>query len=159
MTEQEIRNLISGAIEGQGSAIDASGKLPSILRGILDLAAGGENVQSDWNQSDNTKADYIKNKPAIPTVPTAQQTLAALTLESSAASFSSASNLTKESAATALGISEDELDALFEGDYIRVTYGTGSGLSVDSFSAASVSLGKGAVTVSVADSEYAIVVA
>lgn len=27
-------------------------------------------VQSDWNQSDNTKVDYIKNKPTIPTVPT-----------------------------------------------------------------------------------------
>ena len=25
-------------------------------------------IQSDWNQSDNTKADYIKNKPTIPTV-------------------------------------------------------------------------------------------
>lgn len=159
MTEQEIISLIDAALAGQGSAIDISGKLPVILKSILAIATGGENVQSDWSQSDTTKADYIKNKPAIPTVPTAQQTLAALTLESSAASFSSASNLTKEAAATALGISEDELDALFEGDYIRVTYGTDSGLSVDSFSAASVSLGKGAVTVSVADSEYAIVVA
>lgn len=27
---------------------------------------GGEQVQSDWNQSDNTKVDYIKNKPTIP---------------------------------------------------------------------------------------------
>ena len=27
-------------------------------------------VQSDWNQSDNTAKDYIKNKPTIPTVPT-----------------------------------------------------------------------------------------
>lgn len=26
-------------------------------------------IQSDWNQSDNTKKDYIKNKPTIPTVP------------------------------------------------------------------------------------------
>ena len=25
-----------------------------------------DNVQPDWNQSDSTKADYIKNKPAIP---------------------------------------------------------------------------------------------
>jgi hypothetical protein len=28
-------------------------------------------IQSDWNQSDNTAKDYIKNKPTIPTVPTA----------------------------------------------------------------------------------------
>lgn len=27
-------------------------------------------IQSDWNQRDNSKADYIKNKPTIPTVPT-----------------------------------------------------------------------------------------
>lgn len=26
-------------------------------------------IQSDWNQADNTKLDYIKNKPTIPTVP------------------------------------------------------------------------------------------
>lgn len=32
------------------------------------IAEGAEvNVQSDWNQSDNTADDYIKNKPAIPT--------------------------------------------------------------------------------------------
>lgn len=29
-----------------------------------------EQIQSDWNQSDSTKKDYIKNKPNIPTVPT-----------------------------------------------------------------------------------------
>ena len=27
-------------------------------------------IQSDWDQADNTKKDYIKNKPTIPTVPT-----------------------------------------------------------------------------------------
>lgn len=26
---------------------------------------GGTQIQSDWNQSDNTKVDYIKNKPTI----------------------------------------------------------------------------------------------
>ena len=25
-------------------------------------------IQSDWNQADNTKLDYIKNKPTIPSV-------------------------------------------------------------------------------------------
>ena len=29
-----------------------------------------QQVQSDWNQTDNTAPDYIKNKPVIPTVPT-----------------------------------------------------------------------------------------
>ena len=38
---------------------------------LTGIAAGAEvNVQSDWNQSDNTKDDFIKNKPTIPTIPT-----------------------------------------------------------------------------------------
>ena len=31
---------------------------------------GGTQVQSDWNQTDNTQVDYIKNKPTIPDVST-----------------------------------------------------------------------------------------
>lgn len=27
---------------------------------------GGTQIQSDWNQSDNSKVDFIKNKPTIP---------------------------------------------------------------------------------------------
>ena len=30
---------------------------------------GGTQVQSDWNQTDNTQPDYIKNKPTFPTEP------------------------------------------------------------------------------------------
>lgn len=34
------------------------------------IAAGAEvNVQSDWNQSNSSADDYIKNKPTIPTIP------------------------------------------------------------------------------------------
>lgn len=29
-------------------------------------------LQADWNQSDNTQPDYIKNKPSIPTVPSSE---------------------------------------------------------------------------------------
>jgi len=28
------------------------------------------NIQSDWNQTDNSKDDYIKNKPTIPSAAT-----------------------------------------------------------------------------------------
>lgn len=41
MTKQEIQALISAAIAGQGSAIDAGGVLPRILNGILDLIPEG----------------------------------------------------------------------------------------------------------------------
>lgn len=40
------------------------------------IASGAEvNVQSDWSQSDNTKDDFIKNKPTIPTVNNATLTI------------------------------------------------------------------------------------
>ena len=40
----------------------------SALRTALNVEDGAEqNVQSDWNQTDSTADDYIKNKPTIPT--------------------------------------------------------------------------------------------
>ena len=33
---------------------------------LIKSNSGDANVQSDWNQTDNTEADYIKNKPFIP---------------------------------------------------------------------------------------------
>ena len=36
---------------------------------LAGIAEGAEaNIQSDWNQADNSKDDYIKNKPTIPTI-------------------------------------------------------------------------------------------
>ena len=70
MTKEQIHAEISAKIEGQGSAIDAGSALPSILRGILDIAEAGANVQSDYTQDDSTKPDYIKNKPALKPVAT-----------------------------------------------------------------------------------------
>lgn len=158
MTKQEIIALIDAKIAGQGSAVDVGGALPQILKEILDKAASGENVQSDWSQSDSTAADFIKNKPAIPSVPTAAQTLGELTLSSTGSSFETASNLTKENAAIALGISEANLESLFGGAFVRFAYGDSSVLAVDSASDASVSLGNGAIVVSRSEDVYAITV-
>lgn len=66
MTKEEIQALIDAKIAGQGTMVDVGGALPTILKEIVDLALAGANVQSDWNQADNTKADFIKNKPTIP---------------------------------------------------------------------------------------------
>lgn len=38
--------------------------------GNITIQGGSENVQADWDQTDSTADDYIKNKPTIPTVPT-----------------------------------------------------------------------------------------
>ena len=68
---------------GKGlSTNDFTNELKSKLDGI---AAGAEvNVQSDWNQSDNTADDFIKNKPTIPH--TAAEVGAIATTEKGAAS-------------------------------------------------------------------------
>lgn len=55
----------------------SSGVMSASDKSKLDgIASGAEvNVQSDWNQSDNTADDYIKNKPTIPTVNNATLTI------------------------------------------------------------------------------------
>lgn len=40
--------------------------LKKIWEAINNLALSGEGTQADWNESDNTKPAFIKNKPAIP---------------------------------------------------------------------------------------------
>lgn len=52
-------------------------KIPTDLQ-WADLASrvkAAANVQANWTQSDNTKDDYIKNKPSIPTVNNATLTI------------------------------------------------------------------------------------
>lgn len=74
MNKQEIQALIDSKIAGQGSAVDVGGVLPKILHEILEAAFAGENVQSNWNETDSQSPQYIQNKPSIPapyTLPTA----------------------------------------------------------------------------------------
>ena len=63
MTREEI---LKRAYSFQGANREFSQELPPIIEGVLDIAEQGQNVQSDWNQDDNAKPDYIKNKPTIP---------------------------------------------------------------------------------------------
>lgn len=87
--------------------------------------------------------------------------LVPFTLESSKSSFSDASDLTKTAAATALGITGDELDALMAGQYTRFAYGTGHAkiLAVDAADGANLSMGAGYLKVTFATNKYAIDVA
>ena len=87
--------------------------------------------------------------------------LVPFTLNSSKSSFSDASDLSKAEAATALGITGDELDALMAGQYTRFAYGTNHAkiLSVDSADGASLSMGAGYLKVTLATNKYAIDVA
>lgn len=51
--------------EGTDAQVQALGGVHS-SKVWAEVSAAGQ-IQSDWNQSDNTKKDYIKNKPFIPT--------------------------------------------------------------------------------------------
>ena len=69
------------AIIRSGAALGATAVQPESGKGLstndyttaektklAGIAEGAEaNIQSDWNQADNSKDDYIKNKPTIPT--------------------------------------------------------------------------------------------
>lgn len=151
MTKDQIKQAVDDYIVGQGNQLDLSGELGTILKDIVD------NIQqADWNQYDNTKPDFIKNKP---TVLTATQTLSALTLRSTATSFADASDLSKADAATALGIPEADLNALMSGTYLRLVYNTDKVLGVDAADGANLSLGAGYLKVTLAEDKYTIDVA
>lgn len=65
MNKEQIQALIDAKIAGQGNQVDIGGALAEILTEINNAAFAGANVQSDWNENDNTKPDFIKNKPDI----------------------------------------------------------------------------------------------
>lgn len=75
---------LKNALDAKQDLIDSSHKLPaSNVSGLATVATSGDyddltnkptipaaQIQSDWTQSDNTKLDYIKNKPSLATVAT-----------------------------------------------------------------------------------------
>ena len=176
MTLEDIKAVIAAKLAGQGSAIDTASVLPSILEALCDTFTQADwnqttataldyiknkptipaaQVQSDWSQADNTKADYIKNKP---TLPSAADTLNALTLKSTAVSITGGEDLSKAEAATALGITGDELDDLMRGKYLRYSYNSGAVvLGVDSANGTDLMLGAAQVIVQLGASGYTII--
>jgi uncharacterized protein YjbJ (UPF0337 family) len=67
LTSEETTASIPTASPPSGSESGSDGFMSSADKAKLDgIAAGAEvNVQSDWNQTDNTADDFIKNKPTI----------------------------------------------------------------------------------------------
>lgn len=53
---------ILGGIKPDGTTITVD------ANGVASASGGTEQVQADWNQTDNTAVDFIKNKPTIPDV-------------------------------------------------------------------------------------------
>lgn len=87
MNKQQIENLISQKIEGQGNQADISNALPTILRGIMDLATNSfrrielvydERVNAIMVQGESEHltyeqiADYVNDKSNFVTLFTIQ---------------------------------------------------------------------------------------
>lgn len=75
-----VNNVIS-ATGGGGGIVDptlssgssnpvANSAITEALNDKLDSSGYTQPIQSDWNQTNNGRLDYIKNKPTIPEVPT-----------------------------------------------------------------------------------------
>lgn len=64
-TQTEINNSLSGKVDKEtGKGLSSNDYTDAEKNKLSGIAAGAEvNVQSDWQQSDNTKDDFIKNKP------------------------------------------------------------------------------------------------
>lgn len=64
-TQTEVNNALSGKVDKEtGKGLSSNDYTDAEKTKLSGIAAGAEaNVQSDWQQSDNTKDDYIKNKP------------------------------------------------------------------------------------------------
>jgi hypothetical protein len=60
-----LKERIEAFVKQQGNQVGAGAELAAILNDILDAIPAAQ-VQSDYAQADNTKPDYIKNKPTIP---------------------------------------------------------------------------------------------
>ena len=65
-----------GSGSGSGAVDSVNGKTGEVTLNAEDVGAlpantpiPGEQMQADWNQADQTKKDFIKNKPTIPTIP------------------------------------------------------------------------------------------
>ena len=99
MTKEEIKALVAAKIAGQGSAIDAASVLPTILDAIVDAI------------------------PEVTPAPTPAEMLDALTLKSSLdLPVWGGSDMTKAEASELMGISEDDLDNLFSGAFLRIMF-------------------------------------
>ena len=82
LTNLTVTNPISGSVTGNAGTVTngvyttGSYSNPSWITSLAYSKLSGApsipaaQIQSDWNQTNNTLLDFIKNKPTIPTVPT-----------------------------------------------------------------------------------------
>ena len=62
--------IVDPSLDGDSPNAVANSAITEALNDKLDITGYTQPIQSDWNQTNNGKLDYIKNKPTIPEVPT-----------------------------------------------------------------------------------------
>ena len=62
--------IVDPSLDGESPNAVANSAITEALNDKLDSSGYTQPIQSDWNQTNNGKLDYIKNKPTIPEVPT-----------------------------------------------------------------------------------------
>lgn len=62
--------IVDPSLDGDSPNAVANSAITEALNDKLDSSGYTQPIQSDWNQTNNGKLDYIKNKPTIPEVPT-----------------------------------------------------------------------------------------
>lgn len=109
MTTEELKKKIDGLFFGLHSTNPGDiNALPEILNALVETASAGANVQSDWNENDNTQPDFIKNKPTIPKI----IELSGFPTEA----------MTTQAQLDAIGITEAEIEAASKGERMGVFY-------------------------------------
>ena len=68
-TKEEVISTALNELDANKQDVLTAGANITIQNNVIS-ATGGTQLQSDWNQSDSSAVDFIKNKPTIPTVPT-----------------------------------------------------------------------------------------
>lgn len=79
-SKTETDTLLNDKVDKDGTKVLSDNNYTTTEKNKLnDIETGAEvNIQADWNQTNNTQDDYIKNKPTIPTAETANTILAKL---------------------------------------------------------------------------------
>ncbi|CAL2079801.1 hypothetical protein [Tenacibaculum sp. 190524A05c] len=64
-TEQQYGDLIDSYIDSKQDVGESNRRFVIDENGEVSVASGIEVTQADWNQTDSSKADFIKNKPGL----------------------------------------------------------------------------------------------
>ena len=117
--EEVISTALNDLEDGKQDKLTAGTNISIDANNVISASGSAAQIQSDWNQTDSSSVDYIKNKPTIPVVPTNVSAFTNdvpyLTQHQSLANYYTKSEVDAE-----LDTKQDISDA-FSGDYNDLT--------------------------------------